>query len=75
MSELEDQLSLAVRQREEAEERVCDLTDLAARMESELEERRSGASTKNQIEELRKKMGELAKDELDRIEFIVNEIE
>jgi hypothetical protein len=32
VSELEEQLSLAVRQREEAEERVCDLTELAARM-------------------------------------------
>jgi hypothetical protein len=44
-------------------------------MEAELEERRSGASAKEQIEELRKRMGELAKDELERIEFIVNEIE
>jgi hypothetical protein len=31
-------------------------------MEAELEERRCGASAKEQIEELRKRMGELAKD-------------
>jgi hypothetical protein len=36
-------------------------------MEAELEERRNGASAKEQVEELRKKVNELAKGELERI--------
>lgn len=65
----------AIRQRAESDERVSDLTELAGRMEAELEERRNGASAKEQVEELRKKVNELAKGELERIEFIVNEFE
>jgi hypothetical protein len=37
------------RMKAEAEERASDLTEIAARMEAELEERRNGASAKEQI--------------------------
>lgn len=48
-SELEEQLSEVIRQKAESDERVADLTELAATMENELEQRRNGASAKEQI--------------------------
>lgn len=73
LAELQEQLAEMGRMKIEAQERASDLTEIAARMEAELEERRNGASAKEQIQELRKRLGELAKDELEKIEFIVNE--
>lgn len=51
----------------EAEERLTEMADLIGRMEGELDERRCGANAKEQIDELRKRMGELAKGEIERI--------
>ena len=42
------------------------------RMEAELAEYRNGQCAKGQVEELRKKVNEMAKGELERIEFIVS---
>ena len=50
--------------KEEAEERVSELVQLVGRMETELAERRSGQTAKDQVEELRKKMSEMAKGEI-----------
>ena len=44
-------------------------------METELVERRNGQCAKDQVEELRKKVSELAKGEIERIEFIVSEFD
>ena len=41
-------------------------------MEVELNEYKSGHSAKGQVEELRKKVNEMAKGEIERIEFIVS---
>jgi hypothetical protein len=49
LAELEEQLAEMARLKADSEERAADLTEIAARMEAELEERRSGASAKGQI--------------------------
>jgi hypothetical protein len=61
---LEEELEDALRMREEAEERVSELVQLVGRMENELAERRSGQTAKDQVEELRKKLPEMAKGEI-----------
>jgi ElaB/YqjD/DUF883 family membrane-anchored ribosome-binding protein len=61
---LEEELGDALRMKEEAEERVSELVQLVGRMETELAERRSGQTAKDQVEELRKKMSEMAKGEI-----------
>lgn len=42
-------------------------------MESRFEEQTQNNKVKNQLDEIRRKMNEMTKGEIERIEFIVNE--
>ena len=75
VSRLEEELTDTLRAREEAEERVGEMMDLMNRLEGELADRRNCQSAKDQVEELRKKVNEMAKGEIEKIEFIVSEFD
>ena len=47
--------------REEAEERLAEMVELMNRLEVELADRKNSQSAKDQVEELRKKVNEMAK--------------
>jgi predicted nucleic acid-binding Zn-ribbon protein len=72
---LEEELSEALKQKEEADDRTNEIADLLSRMDAELSSLRNGQSAKDQVEELRKKVNEMAKGEIERIEFIVSEFD
>ena len=72
VAKLEEELGEALKLREEGEERLAEAVEVMNKMEIELAEYRDGQSAKGKVEELRKKVNELAKDEIERIEFIVS---
>ena len=58
--------------REESEERLSEMIELINTLENELSHYRNGQTAKGQVEELRKQVNDMAKGEIERIEFIVS---
>ena len=56
------------------DDKVNSLTEELEELQEELEQQTNNNKLKGQLEDIRKKMNDLQKGEIEKIEFIVNEI-
>ena len=73
IEELESELNKKVTDVQEYEEQVVQLSEQLEDLQQKFSEKYENEKLKDQLEEVRKKMTEMTKGEIERIEFIVNE--
>ena len=72
IEELQHALQKRTMEVQECEERLAQLSEEMEEMEGRYQQQHQDNKLKGQLEEIRKRMNELQKGEIERIEFIVN---